>query len=224
MSLAQLQPKKDGLHIFVSFPGIKMKTPFIAEQRKKGRKGVTLCIQLDEQHELSDFYFVREGFIPLVNENNQTVVKLPQSREGNTPTEYKLTNTLSIIQKETDAGYEYVLVHKTKQESGRRKVKRNKPVQMKITEHVLFSVQRTKKKERGPGSMKQRICNTMRHSIREMKKVTPIFNKKDQLVEDIMRISKMRSFERDACCTPAVLRFLGPGDQVLPLPRAEPSI
>jgi hypothetical protein len=233
MSFAKVQPIDNHTFIFVSFPGIKMKMINALEGQRTDSKNRALCVQLDENGELCEFSFVPEAYrLKFSFEAKQTertvfyqVIKLRHNSAGEAHREFVLTDTLSIVQRETDNAYEYVLIEKTteKAELGRRKSKRRKSEKVKVTEHMLFIVMKTVEQEAIENSSKVIDQHKKRvELLRVKKKKYSFFRTEERVCSDMMRLQKMRSFEKNAMLVPALLRFLGPGDRLLPLSRAAP--
>lgn len=230
---SELQPIDNHTFIFVSFPGIKMKIPSAGAHQKKSARNIVLCVQVDEHERLREFSFVREasmlqmGFTARQHGRAviQRVLKLKHSLADETNLEYKITDTLSIVQRETDNAFEYVLIEKAaeKGEAGRRKPKRRKHEKVKVIEHVLFIVM--KSAERADLQANDKVIDNYKARVKFRKKPTNrygFYTAEEHIHEGIMRMQMMRPFERDAKLVPALLLFLGPGDQLFPLPRAEP--
>jgi hypothetical protein len=234
MRCAELQHKEEHTCILVSFPGIKMNAPHTVQHRKKGRKGVTLCVQLNGQGKLHDFYFARDSAIPqiqfIAKKKGQQVLHQAvnwkhsaQTMEARQELEYIITDELSIVRKETKTTYEYVLLYKEKEQAGRRKSKRRKLEKIKVTEHVLFIVPKNEKQEKSQNKRQVTLMSAARNSmLKNSKNAQFPYTAKDKRAGAAVRIQKMRAFEEVALHTAVSSRFLGPGDQLLPLPRAEP--
>ncbi|WP_028402170.1 hypothetical protein [Ectobacillus panaciterrae] len=224
MSSAEVQKSKNHTCIFVSFPGTKMKFPNVTELRSKKTKQLTLCVQLNEQGQLQDFHFMSEGSVLKLKfaarNNGQTVLNQIVKLTAN-KAEHVITNELSIIKRETEHACEYVLISKEKQ-AARRKSKRKRTENIKITEYVLFIVPKVTEKEAPQDRTKMAAGNMKIGLHKDKKKHAGLHVVNEHKVKDPMRVHIMRSFEAAACLPLVLLRFLGPGDQVLPLPRAEP--
>ncbi|MFX3623495.1 MAG: hypothetical protein ACE3JP_05475 [Ectobacillus sp.] len=229
MRFAELSSIEGHNCILVNFSGIKKNRQRAILPRKKGRKGLTLCIQLDEQGKLYDFHFVHESSILRLNYTTkqaganvvQYKLRFPATTEEQ---EYKITNSIFIAKRETVYGYEYVLVQKEKETAaGRRKARRKKIEKMKAVEYTLFIVPKTAGQAEKQGSRKivrypEVRNNVLGHTAIVHNSRTP----KANLNRGNMRLLKMRPFEAAVWTSPNAWRFLGPGDQLFPLPRAEP--
>lgn len=235
MEVVSTQLEQNHTCIFVSFSGLKAK---LADGARVVKEPL-LRVLLDEQGELQEFSFV--GKVALLQSNFAArkegkpapqLLKLKPPSSMNAAAageelEYVITPMLSIVQKDTAQGYEYVLVHKEKEKAAtvRRKMKRKKAETMKVTEQLLFIVPKAREKESGKGQEKavKRIMTRIAR-VDHKKKQNNIYVARDKMKDTPIRVLEMRLFEENAWLGTVSLRFLGPGDWKFPLPRAEPGV
>ncbi|MCP8970372.1 hypothetical protein [Ectobacillus ponti] len=234
MKVAKLQPKKSHTRIFVSFSGVQAKQARLAEVQKKAGKEVTLCIELDEQGRFQDAYAVRKGEMLRSrfaarqegkHEPHETI-KVRQHASGEV--EYIITDAVSIICRETEHSYEYVLVHQVK-EASRRKSKRKKAEKVEVAERILFVIGKTaveypvQQPKARAAAKRNHVLPESQHGRDPGRVIAWGWGhpKAGELHSPIRSIA-LREFGAAAYRVTVVLRFLGPGDRSLPQPRAEP--
>lgn len=233
MEVVRTQLEQNHTCIFVSFSGLKAK---LADGAKVVKEPL-LRVLLDEQGELQEFGFV--GKVVLLQSNFAArkegrpapqILKLKSPSSMNMAAageelECVITPMLSIIRRDTAQGYEYILVHKEKENAAtaRRKMKRKKSGTMKVTEQLLFIVPKADKRESRKGQEKA-VKRIMARIARmdDKKEQNNIYAAREKTKDTPIRVLKMRLFEENAWLGTVSLRFLGPGDWKFPLPRAEP--
>lgn len=233
MEVVRTQLEQNHTCIFVSFSGLKAKLA----DRTRVVKEPLLRVLLDEQGELQEFGFV--GKVSLLQSNFAArkegkpapqILKLKPPSSMNMSAadeelEYAITPMLSIIRRNTAQEYEYILVHKEKDRSAtvRRKMKRKKSETMKVTEQLLFIVPKAGEKgsRKGQDKAVKRIMTRIAR-VDGKKKQNNIYVAHEKPKDTPIRILKMRLFEENVWFGTVSLRFLGPGDWKIPLPRAEP--
>jgi hypothetical protein len=232
MEVVRTQLEQNHTCIFVSFSGLKAK---LADGARVVKEPL-LRVLLDEQGELQEFGFV--GKVTLLQSNfaaKKEGKPAPQLLKLKPPSlmnmevageelECMITPMLSIVRRDTAQGYEYMLVHKEKEQATvRRKMKRKKAETMKVTEQLLFIVPKTGEKgnRKGQGKAVKRIMTRIAR-VDHKKKQNNIYVAREKLKDTPIRVLKMRLFEENAWLGTVSLHFLGPGDWEFPLPRAEP--
>lgn len=220
MRLLDVQPKKNFSYIFVQFPGMNMNVPLLSNSEGKAvKEDVALCIQLNSKEKVHDMYYVRTHSIrPFDFEEigARAFFKVIKKKEvspdspanGSEDFTMLITDEVTVVQKKTETGYEFVLVV-NKREIGivamiEEEVLQTEKgsLQLNEKEEELIEVNTNRKKNKAfvGGWAKNKIVSGgnvfQAEVINEPIRI---------LLEGVKRKVKVFS--------PAALDFLGPGDQ-----------
>lgn len=226
MRLLDVQPKKNFSYIFVQFPGMKMNVPTLSNNEGKVvNEDVALCIQLNSKEKVNSLYLVPTQSIKPFDFSDEeigakaffrVIKKKEISPNSNTKESDDIvtfiTDEVTVVQKKTAAGYEFVLVL-NKREIGmvasiEEEVLQTETVPLTFIEEPKESViaQAVKKKNIIVFGMraKKRIIYGG-HVFLNTEVIDPI----RMLFEGVKR--KVMVF------SPAALDFIGPGDRNQPI-------
>ncbi|MDQ0246326.1 hypothetical protein J2S09_003930 [Bacillus fengqiuensis] len=235
MEVLTVTPEKHHTYIFVSFPGVKLNVSDKKQFQKEGGQQLAVCVQLDEKEEIHDIYFVPEKSISpfdfASDENGSKaiyrVIQPEQIEKGNRKQNlqsFSITDEVVILQRKTKKGIEFVLVIKEKEIAALGK-QREEGISLQNVvkqEYVLFHVHPTQEKEWKPLQQKGNVKRASQKGILRGEKGGFAFRFAEQF--EIKALNKLQfgGSRRSRFQSFAALRFLGPGDQFFPLPRAEP--
>ena len=124
MRLLDVKPKKNFSYIFVQFPGMKMNVPLLSDNEgKMVNEDVALCVQLNSKEKVNSLYLVRTQSIKPFDFSDEEigakayfrVIKKKEISQASLTNESDdivtfITDEVSVVQKKTAAGYEFVLV------------------------------------------------------------------------------------------------------------------
>ncbi|MFP7296312.1 hypothetical protein [Neobacillus niacini] len=226
MRLLDVQPKKNFSYIFVQFPGMKMNVPMLSNN--EGRvvnEDVALCVQLNTKEKVNNLYLVTTQSIKPFDFSDEEigakaffrVIKkkeiskdLLTNESGDIITH--ITDEVTVVQRETAAGYEFVLVL-NKREIG---------IVASIEEEVLQRLEAAL-----PLHEESKECATVKAG---KKKNMIVFewraNKRrlfgGHVFQDTEVIGPIRMFlegvkRKVMVFSPAALDFIGPGDRNQPI-------
>ena len=119
MRLLDVQPKNNFSYIFVLFPGMKMNVRMLSnEQKQVVKEDVSLCIQLNSQEKVHNFYLVSTQSIKKFGVGTKAfyqVIKKKETSQDSPANESEdfvtfITDEVAVVQKKTEKGYNFVLV------------------------------------------------------------------------------------------------------------------
>lgn len=119
MKLLDAQPKNNFSYIFVLFPGMKMNVRMLSnEQEKLVNEDVSLCIQLNSQEKVHNFYLVSTQRIKKFDVGAKAfyqVIKKKETSQDSPANESEdfvtfITEEVAVVQKKTEKGYHFVLM------------------------------------------------------------------------------------------------------------------
>jgi hypothetical protein len=226
MRLLDVQPKKNFSYIFVQFPGMKMNVPMLSnEVRKVVNEDIALCVQLNSKEKVNNLYLVRTQSINPFDFTDEEiganvffrVIKKKESSPDSPTKESEdfvtlITDEVSVVQKKTAAGYEFVIVL-NKREIGMVACIEEDVLQ---TEEVAFQLHEESKESTivKTGKKIEMIVFGRRakkwiffggHVFQDTEVIDPI----RMFLEGVKR--KVMVF------SPAALDFIGPGDRNQPI-------
>jgi hypothetical protein len=225
MRLLDVQPKKNFSYIFVQFPGMKMNVPMLSNNEGKVvNEDVALCVQLNSKEKVNSLYLVRTQSIKPFDFSDEEieakaffrVIKKKEISPASLTNESDdfvtfITDEVSVVQKKTAAGYEFVLVL-NKREIGmvasiEEEVLQTEKVPLTLHEESIESlIVKTGKKKNMivfGRRAKKRLCFGGL-VFQDTEVIDPI----RMLLEGVKR--KVMVF------SPAALDFIGPGDRNQP--------
>ncbi|WHZ05171.1 hypothetical protein QNH48_11365 [Neobacillus sp. YX16] len=226
MRLLDVQPKKNFSYIFVQFPGMKMNVPMLSNNDGKVvNEDVALCVQLNSKEKVNNLYLVRTESIKPFDFSDEEIgakafFRVIKKKEisPDSPTKESedfvtlITDEVSVVQKKTAAGYEFVLVL-NKREIGmvasiEEEVLQTDEVALQLHEESKESaiVKTSKKKEMIVyGRRAKKRLSFGGHVFQDTEVIDPI----RMFLEGVKR--KVMVF------SPAALDFIGPGDHNQPI-------
>ncbi|HWO98343.1 MAG TPA: hypothetical protein VNM45_18815 [Bacillus sp. (in: firmicutes)] len=235
MEVLTVTPEKHHTYIFVSFPGVKLNVSGKKQFQKEGGQALALCVQLDENEEMHDVYFVPEKSISpfdfASNENGSKALyrviqpEEVEKRNGKQPLQsFSITEEVVILQRKTKKGIEFVLVIKEKEIAalGEQREEGISLENVAKQEYVLFHVRPAKEKQSKHLQQEVAVKRLSQKGILRGEKGGFTFRFAEQVGINALNKLQFGGSRRFGFQSFAALRFLGPGDQYLPLPRAEP--
>ncbi|WP_078410056.1 hypothetical protein [Priestia abyssalis] len=233
MEVLTVTPEKHHTYIFVSFPGVKLNVS--DKFRKGGGQPLALCVQLDENEEMHDVYFVPEKSISPFDfssdENGSKalyrVFQAERIKKGNgkQPLQsFSITDEVVILQRKSKKGIEFVLVIKEKEIAalGERRKEGSSLQDTVKQEFVLFHVRPAKEKGRKLFQQEGNSKRVPQKGISRGEKGGFAFRFEEEFGIKTLNKLQYGGSRTSGFQSFAALRFLGPGDQFFPLPRAEP--
>lgn len=221
MRLLDVQPKKNFSYIFVQFPGMKMNVPMLSNNEGKVvNEDVALCVQINSKEKVNNLYLVRTQSINPFDFTDEEIganvffrVIKKKETSPDSPTKESedfvtfITDEVSVVQKKTDTGYDFVLVL-NKREIG---------IVASIEEEVLQT-------EKVPVILYEELKESVK--VETVKKVNMIvFGRRAKkkiffgghVFQDTEVIDPIRMFfegvkRKVIVFSPAALDFIGPGD------------
>lgn len=235
MEVLTVTPEKHHTYIFVSFPGVKLNVSGKKQFRKGGGQPLALCVQLDEKEEMHDVYFVPEKSISpfdFASDGNGSkalyrVIQPNQIEKGDgkqTLQSFSITDEVVILQRKAKKGIEFVLVIKEKEIAalGERREEGVSLQNVVKQEYILFHVRPAKEQERKSTKQEVDAKRALQKGILRGERGGFTFRFAEQLGINTSNKLQFGGSRRSGFQSFAALRFLGPGDQFFPLPRAEP--
>jgi hypothetical protein len=226
MRLLDVQPKKNFSYIFVQFPGMKMNVPMLSnEVRKVVNEDIALCVQLNSKEKVNNLYLVRTQSINPFDFTDEEiganvffrVIKKKESSPDSPTKESEdfvtlITDEVSVVQKKTAAGYEFVIVL-NKREIGMVACIEEDVLQ---TEEVAFQLHEESKESTIVKTGKKiEMIVFGRRAKKRMFFGGHVFQ--DTEVIDPIRMFLEGVKRKVMVFSPAALDFIGPGDRNQPI-------
>ncbi|OIK07667.1 hypothetical protein BIV60_26985 [Bacillus sp. MUM 116] len=226
MRLQNVQPKKNFRYIFVQFPGMNMNVPTLSSGEGKAvKEDVALCVQLNNKQKVHQLYFVPTQSIKPFDFTDEEmgakayyrVIKKKEASQDSHKNESEdfvtfVTDEVSIIQKKTEAGYQFVLVF------NEREIGIIASIDKEVLQTEKTSVQ-LKEEAKEPVAVNTfHSKNVAAHPRIIKKKIrfgSHVFQ--DKGVLEPIRILLEGAKGKVALFSPAALDFIGPGDQNQPI-------
>jgi hypothetical protein len=226
MRLLDVQPKKNFSYIFVQFPGMKMNVPMLSnEMGKVVNEDVALCVQLNSKEKVNNLYLVHTQSINPFDFTDEEIgakvyfrVIKKKETSPDSPTNESddfvtfITDEVTVVQKQTTAGYEFVLVLNNREigivASIQEEVLQTEKVPMTPYNESNESVKVETDKKRNMivfGGRDKKSIFFGGHVFQDTEVIDPI----RMLFEGVKR--KVMVF------SPAALDFIGPGDRNQPI-------